>query len=330
MTAYSPPVSALLTYGSCLEQAKKVRDPEHEHFLKALIASKPGETDLAELAKPKRSLKPEQWPDYLQELGITSADIPELIRMMTDDDLNWADSDSIEVWAPVHAWRCLGFLRADAAITPLISLLHDDDDDSDWVMEEVPWVLGLIGESAIAPISLHLANRGALERSRISLVSALEHVALLHSDLQSTCIEKLASQLADYVHNPESLNGFLVSSLVELKAVSKASLISRAFDAERVDDTIRGNWPHLQIEMGLAIEADFTPEELAYRAFEWVRDPKSNKKLRELTDRQTIMQTTRSIEWPQSKSSLEQLPKGFGSKDAEGKGKKKKPKKKKR
>ncbi len=324
MTAYSPPVSALLTYGSPLERDREIEDPEQERILKAFMAAKPGEANLADLTQIKRSLKPEKWPNYLQELAITSADIPELIRMMTDDDLNWADSDSSEVWAPVHAWRCLGFLRAEEAIAPLIDLLGDDE--GDWLMEEVPWVLGLIGESAIAPSALHLANRGASEWIRIALVSALEYTALLHSNLKDTCIEKLASQLADYAHNPESVNGFLVNSLVELKAVSKAPLMSRAFSAARVDDTIRGNWPELQIEMGLATRADFTPEELAHRDYEWVYDPKPNKKLREPTNRQSML----PIEWPQSKSSSEHVPQGFGTQNAEVKGKKKKPKKKKR
>lgn len=324
MTVYSPPVSALLTYGSCLERDQTIKDPEQERILKAILAAKPGEAHLADLTQIKRSLRPKKWPNYLQELGITSADIPELIRMMTDDGLNWADSESSEVWAPVHAWRCLGFLRAEAAIAPLIDSLGDDE--GDWLMEEVPWVFGLIGESAIAPISLHLANRGASEWSRIILVSALEYTALLHSNLKDTCIEKLASQLADYAHNPESLNGFLVSSLVELEAVSKAPLMSRAFSAKRVDDTICGNWPDVKIEMGLATEADFTPEELAHRDHEWVYDPKPNRKLKELTDRQSTLLP----KWPQSKPSSEQLPQGFGAKNAEVKGKKKKPKKKKR
>lgn len=31
-------------------------------------------------------LSPDEWPDY-QELGITAEDIPELIRMATDEDL---------------------------------------------------------------------------------------------------------------------------------------------------------------------------------------------------------------------------------------------------
>jgi hypothetical protein len=42
------------------------------------------------------------WPNYLA-LGIGPEHIPDLIRMVEDDELNWADSDSLEVWAPAHA-----------------------------------------------------------------------------------------------------------------------------------------------------------------------------------------------------------------------------------
>ena len=51
-----------------------------------------------------------KWPNYL-ELGLTQEHIPELIRMLTDEDLIWAPSDSLEVWAPMHAWRALGQLQ---------------------------------------------------------------------------------------------------------------------------------------------------------------------------------------------------------------------------
>lgn len=44
-----------------------------------------------------------KWPDYLTQFNLTTADIPELIRMATDSDLNWADSEGLEVWAPLHA-----------------------------------------------------------------------------------------------------------------------------------------------------------------------------------------------------------------------------------
>ncbi len=43
-----------------------------------------------------------EWPDYLA-LGFTPEHIPDLIRMAADPDLMRADSESLEVWAPVHA-----------------------------------------------------------------------------------------------------------------------------------------------------------------------------------------------------------------------------------
>ena len=49
-------------------------------------------------------------PDYL-ELGFEPEHIPELIRMATDARLNWADSESLEVWAPIHAWLPIGVTK---------------------------------------------------------------------------------------------------------------------------------------------------------------------------------------------------------------------------
>src|SRR5260221_13933415 len=71
-----------------------------------------------------------EWPNYLV-LGLTADHIPELIRMATDPALNSATSDTLEVWAPIHALRALGQLHAEAALEPLISLVDKvDDDDS--------------------------------------------------------------------------------------------------------------------------------------------------------------------------------------------------------
>ena len=44
----------------------------------------------------------EPWPDYL-ELGFSGEHVPELIRMATDDGLNNAGQDSLEVWAPLSS-----------------------------------------------------------------------------------------------------------------------------------------------------------------------------------------------------------------------------------
>jgi len=117
-TDYSPPVDKLLTYGDCRDLRK--------------------------------------WPDYL-ELGLTQEHVPELIRMAIDDDLNWADSDSLEVWAPIHAWRALGQLKAEEAIEPLMELFHELE-DSDWVGEELPVVYGMIGPEAIPQLATYLSD----------------------------------------------------------------------------------------------------------------------------------------------------------------------------
>ena len=228
-----------------------------------------GEINQELLAQLKPTLKIDRWPDYLTELGITSEHIPELIRMATDEELNYADSDSPEVWAPAHAWRCLGFLRAEEAIAPLIGLLKTEYDD--WLLEEIPWALGLIGEAAIAPAAKFLASRGKNEWCRVATATTLEKIAVLHPDLKARCIDRLASQLADYAHNSETVNGFVVSSLVHLRATSKAELMARAFASDRVDESILGNWAHAQIAMGMAKEEDFSPEELENN-FVWVRE----------------------------------------------------------
>ncbi len=267
---YKPPVSDLLTYGSCREVDRQATSEQSERIVNKILAAGPEEVGRVNLAHFRQRIEPATWPDYPEELGLTQAHVPELIGMAADDDLNWADGESTEIWAPIHAWRCLGLLRADEAVDPLIGLLGDED--ADWLLEEIPWVLALIGEKAIAPITLYLANRGKPEECRIAMVSTLEYIAVLHPELKESCIGKIASQLADYAHNPESLNGFLVCSLVQLKVTSKASLMGRAYGAERVDDTICGNWPQVQIDLGIATADDFTPEELDSYDFRWVHE----------------------------------------------------------
>ena len=266
---YELPVSALLTYGDCLEIQKKYVNPERDRLMKEVMAEGVESLTREKLATIPRFIQPDTWPNYVEELGFTQAHVPALVRMVTDDELNELPGDDIAVWAPVHAWRSLGFLRAEEAIEPLLGLLKDEY--SDWVLDEVPWVLGMMGESAISPVSLYLASRKHEEWSRSATIAALEHTAALYPALRETCVKKLSSQLADFRHNPDSLNGFLVSSLIELEAVGKANLIERAYASGNVDESICGNWPNVKIDLGLATAEAFHPSELE-SDFEWVKD----------------------------------------------------------
>ncbi len=217
INSYAPPVDKLLTYGDA-----------HEH-----------------------GGNPQDWPEYL-ELGIGPEHIPDLIRMATDEELRWADSESLEVWAPIHAWRTLGALHAEAAIEPLLSLLKEiDENDDDWVQEELPEVYGRIGPAAIPALAAYMADKTHHLWARVAVVDSLEKIAKMHPESRDECVAILTRQLEQFAENDEELNGFLVSDLVKLKAVEAAPLMERAFAADRVDTFLMGDWYDVQVELGL-------------------------------------------------------------------------------
>lgn len=304
LSIYQPPVSELLTYGSCLELDKKrVSNPHNERIAKEMLLAGPGSAsrELAKQLRPTYAF--DRWPKYIELLGITSAHIPALIKMATADTFD-LEAESLAVWAPVHAWRCLGFLKADAAVDPLLSLLQDEE--ADWILEEIPWVLGMIGEKAIAPTALYLASQRHNDWFRTAAISALEYIAVLHPALKETCIKKIGSQLANFQNNSPELNGFLVSSLIELAAINKANLIERAYASGNVDDSICGNWPSVQIDMGLAKVEDFHPSELEPE-YAWVRDEPPARSPRkptglDLPTKQVKKKTSQAVGFGSSKS----------------------------
>jgi hypothetical protein len=237
---YSPPVDSLLTYGSCLEQR--------------------------------------EWPDYLL-LGFTAEHVPELIQMATDEDLHLADSDSLEVWAPVHAWRVLAQLRAEAAITPLVGLLShiDEDDEDDWTPEELPYVFAEIGPAAIPELAAFLSDDLHGVYSRTAAANGLQHIAEKQPTARDEVVAILIRQLEHFDDQEENFNAFLISALVELKAAEALPVIEHAFAAGAVEEFVMGDWEDVQIEFGLKTERetprpnyllekfDFGPEELTAR-----------------------------------------------------------------
>ena len=89
-----------------------------------------------------------EWTDYAA-MGIGPEHIPDLVRLVADGALLLDASRGNESWAPVHAWRALGQLRAKEAIEPLLSLFHlIDEEDLDDVAEDGPVALGMIGPAA--------------------------------------------------------------------------------------------------------------------------------------------------------------------------------------
>jgi hypothetical protein len=195
------------------------------------------------------SVPAQDWPSFRQ-LGIGSEHIPALIRMATDTALHQADAGSAEVWAPTHAWRALGQLRAAAASEPLLALFEALEDD-DWAMEELPDVYGLIGPAAIPALAAYLADNSHSEWAHITAISCLEAIGKTHPDARDGCVAALTHHLEGFADNDSSENAFAVLSLTELAAQEAAPLIARAFAAGSVDESIMGDWDDVQAELGL-------------------------------------------------------------------------------
>lgn len=196
----------------------------------------------------------QEWPNYPDIFGFNASHIPELIGMLGDEDLHTADSEAAEVWAPVHAWRVLGQLKADQAVPALMTLFKKILDD-DWAHEEIPVVCGMIGEAAIEPVRTLLNSMHEDIFINITAINCLEHIATNNPDLKARCVRILVDCLQAYQSNDSEFNGFLIESLFTLEAASThIELIGAAFEAECVDETIRGDFEDMQIDLGLLKE----------------------------------------------------------------------------
>lgn len=231
---------------------------------------------------------PDQWINYIDELGLTAEHIPELVRLASDQEL---DEDEVEIYAYIHAYRALGQLKADSAIEPLIKLLGDEANE--WFLEELPKVFAMIGPKCIAPLAAYLTSQEPGKWSKTSAARGLEEIAKAHPAYRDECVQHLSDALACHSQQPAPLNGCLVANLLKLKATEAVPVIEQAYREGPMDETICGTWARVQIELGLATESDFTPEELQHEL------PELLKAIQRVTQRiQQLPQSRASIALP--------------------------------
>lgn len=195
-----------------------------------------------------------EWPNYL-DLGLRAEHIPELISLATDAKLFWSESESRDVWAPIHAWRALGQLRATEAIEPLIPMFHEFA-DSDWAEEELPEVFAMIGRAALPALSRYLTDDSYATWPRITAARCIERIAALDPAARDEAVAVLTRQMEQFATNDPDLNTFLINNLLNLKSVETAPLMERVFASERVDIFVQGDWEDVQIELGLRTERE--------------------------------------------------------------------------
>ncbi|MDB5297424.1 MAG: hypothetical protein JWO31_3407 [Phycisphaerales bacterium] len=174
------------------------------------------------------------WPDCPTRYGLTLADAPELVRLATD---------------PALLARPRG-----AAVGPLLPLLRRVvDDEDDWVGEELPEVFGRIGRAAVDPLRDFLADPANRTYARVAAAVGLREVRKRHPDARDVVAAALAAELARFDPAEPSVNGFVVSGLLDLKAVEHAGVVREAYAKGCVDPEICGDWAEVQYEFGLKV-----------------------------------------------------------------------------
>jgi hypothetical protein len=231
--------------------------------------SRPSFPQLAALAA--QGNPPGRWADY-RSLGLSEADVPALIDLMVDRELN-VSPDPAEHWLPLHAWRALGQLRAVEAIEPLIKLRIDLGDD--YLGTDFRKAMAAIGPAAIAPLAATLRREELEPFTRASLAEALAAIGAAHPATAEDVAAIVAGCLEQYAKHTPTLNALLISALLDVRAVQHADLIGRVMTSGPIDERVCGDWEDVQIELGLLDSRITPPPHRTFAGFPVVAAPKA-------------------------------------------------------
>jgi hypothetical protein len=193
------------------------------------------------------------WMDYRKEFGISDKDVPTLIDIFDDKALLDFPNDSAEVWAQVHAWRALGQLKSEAAITPIISsftYLYNDD----CALTEIQEVLGMIGQAAIMPLSTTLRRTAENEFEYVLAIDSLGKIAEFHPESRAEVLQVFKDYMQAPYQEFDTLNGILMGTLLDLQAVELIDEIRHLFELDCVDFSCAGDLEEIEIELGMRDE----------------------------------------------------------------------------
>ncbi len=256
VTAYPPPVDRLLTIGDPHQS-----DPPRPELPDFEAMQEQGK-DVQDLPHVPRPFASAHWPDYPATYGLGPEHVPDLLRL-AEAITFWAleDEDDPAGWGPLHAWRALGQLRAEEAVKPLRALLEPLR-DNDWFQEEVTEVFGMIGAAAIAPLTVFLNDPRHEMYTRATAGSSIAAIGRMHPDARAESIAALAGQIEASLDYPDpdedlvTLNGFLITDLMDVGATEAMPTVRRAFEADLVDETIGGDLEDVEIGFGVRESRD--------------------------------------------------------------------------
>jgi hypothetical protein len=181
-------------------------------------------------------------------LPLTNEHVADLVRMARDRDLYTADYDMPESWAHGNALIALMRLDPTPVITDLIPLLDLFDDYAGFTLTNI-FTKG--GAASIDPLIGYLNDHSRWSYGRSEAINALEKIATEHPDTRDRVVEVVSDILRNVANEDEIVISSAVNSLVELQATEALPLIREAFTADKVDETMRGDWADVQRELGI-------------------------------------------------------------------------------
>ena len=102
------------------------------------------------------------------------------------------DPEDIATWAPVYAWRALGYLNAVDSVKPILAILNKlDEIGDDWYLEEIRYVFGLIGPIIIDDLFEYAMDSGNGVYPRIAALEGMVTISESHPETRdrvSNCI----------------------------------------------------------------------------------------------------------------------------------------------
>lgn len=214
--------------------------------------------------------------DYYAQRGITAADAPELARMYQDPELLHMEQHgnySPSCWARSHALRALVEFHAPGTAQLMLddlrtSILPEQDDDfySAPNIEDTIALLPKLGDAAGDAVIAELRARSSENLDyAIRLTDIIRDLVEQHPHLRDTCRDAICAELENHPVNERDYNGFLVSTLIDFKAVEAAPLIEQAYAGGNTAIQICGDWEDVQIALDLKTKRD-TPESVRINA----------------------------------------------------------------
>jgi len=100
-----------------------------------------------------------------------------------------------------------------------------------------------------------------MNHAKNAAAHGLAKIGIAHPEERTQCLAILEQQLQRFVQNVPLFNGFLVSYLLDLKAIEAVETIREAFRHDAVDLSVVGDVEEAELDLGIRTQRS-TPREI--------------------------------------------------------------------